>query len=395
HDGQPVLAEHVAWHFRRCAGLPEHAWLRGLARVRSVEALDGERVRFALTEPWYLPADLCAINPCAVRGPGSLDGEGVFQKPVGSGAWAWLPPSEGGRVLHLKGAGGDTNLELVRLTGGPADAMKRLAAGEFHALADGWQDAIARSDFADWSQRPGWRGVRSPGGVVWYVSFSLRGATGNPDLRLALAQAVDRGQLVQDAESGFATPCATWLAPQCALWPQASASVRKVQPPLTAALTLLLGENPRERRLARALIAQWKAAGFHVQTLEPEGAERAALLESGEYDLRIECTWGLPYDPDLSLQARFLPEPSAANAATRREFGVDPILRRWTRAAATTDDEEVRRTAFQAIQDRIDQTAPIIPLFVPDRLVLYQPAVLAIKATSDLYRIQVDEVSGP
>ncbi|MEZ6021233.1 MAG: ABC transporter substrate-binding protein [Planctomycetota bacterium] len=387
-DGSPVLAEQVAWHFRRCSGVPEHAWLRGLARVREVQATGERSLRFVLSEPWYLPGDLCAINPCAVRGPGALDGEGRFVAPSGSGAYAWRGPAEAGRVLRFEGRAGGGPVQLVRLDGAGDSTREVIDTARLDALADGWEDAIVRSEFEALRHRSGWQGKVFPGSSVWYLSFSLSGPSAQAPLRRALAAAIDRDALVRSAEAGFAQACSTWMPPQCAFWPAARPVPASAESsvPHPARLVLLAERGARAERIGRVLVEQWRAAGWNVELEVAEGPMYHQRLEDGAYDLRIEKTWGLPYDPDISMQARFLPELGHQSAARSRDYGVLPRLRELTLAAAVASDEESRRGVFAQFQRCIEESAAIVPLLVPDRLALWQPDRLTWALGADLYR---------
>lgn len=386
-NDKPVIAEEVAMHFRRCAGMPEHAWLRGLNLVQSIRALDSRTVQFRLREPWYLPADLCAINPCAVRGPDAIDGEGEFIAPSGSGAWIWDEPDQEGKVLVFVARNGKQRIRLYRVkgSGDPWSLMKR---GQVHAVVDGWRDAIPREEYKGALERPGWSGARHTGSSVWYLSFSLAGPSANPDLRRFLAGAIDREALVRDAEGGYAMACATWTAHEGMGWPSAQAApiAEHPSPDPKSVLTLLVQQEDRPERLGRTLVAQFHAAGQPVKLVVENEERYRERLEQGLYDLRLEHTWGLPYDPDLSLQARFLPDVGHANASSKREYGVDPVLRACVLRASQSIDETERRRAWADFQHHMDSQASIIPLLVPDRLALFRADVLQLELSSDLYR---------
>jgi ABC-type transport system substrate-binding protein len=100
HDGSPVTAEAVRQHFQRWVGLPEHDWLSCNQHIVAVRAEGPQTLRIVMDEPRALLPDLCAINPCAVRAPSTLDFEGNFVKPIGSGPFVFESVEEDGSVLH-------------------------------------------------------------------------------------------------------------------------------------------------------------------------------------------------------------------------------------------------------------------------------------------------------
>ena len=110
------------------------------ARDDFAYCLVGEReLRIELDRPAALLPDLCAINPTAIRGPGALDREGTFVRPVGSGPFRAVGVREDGRILRMQAHRPGTPLfvDLVRLADGedPCDLVQR---GEVDAVVSSW-----------------------------------------------------------------------------------------------------------------------------------------------------------------------------------------------------------------------------------------------------------------
>ncbi|MEZ6014884.1 MAG: ABC transporter substrate-binding protein [Planctomycetota bacterium] len=392
-DGRAVTAAEVVAHFRRVIGLPEHAWLRGLARVEALTAPSEREVCFALREPWPLLADLCAINPCAVRGPGTLDGSGEYVSACGSGPWRYRALADGGARVVLEAARGPartlelTSIPPVVVLGVESNAaLDALRNGTVDVLADGWHELVPRASFAAERARAT-ASLCVPGSSVWYLSFRLAGPTASRPLRRALAASIDRDGLVRDVELGYAEPCFGWAAPGVTAWPASRApEAEPVEVVPRERLRCVASDNEREAALARALTAQLRAAGFDVELQVVGGAALAGLIEAGAYDMRLERTWGVPYDPDLSLQARFLPATASPSAAAARDFGVDPELRRLVTALVAATDDARRIGLETQIQRHIEAAAPIVPLYAPMLLGLARNGARLPEVGLDLYR---------
>ncbi|MFG0318888.1 MAG: hypothetical protein ACF8XB_16570, partial [Planctomycetota bacterium JB042] len=207
------------------------------------------------------------------------------------------------------------------------------------------------------------------------------------------ASAIDRRALVETVEGGLAAPCATWAAPSVAVWPASGG----VTPPKRAVrvddpLRLLVEDAPRERRLARALAAQIGATGLEVEVVAETGEELSRRLADGDYDLRIERTWGVPYDPYVSLTNRFLLPSRARTAATDRFHGADPEVSAWVERATRTPDPADLPGIYAAIQARLDDAAGIVPLYAPHRLAVARPGLVGLELDHDLYHLALDRV---
>lgn len=88
HDGSPVTAEAVREHFQRWVGLPEHDWLSCNRHILAVRAEGPQTLRIVMDEPRALLPDLCAINPCGIRAPSTLDFEGGARMRASPSSWS-------------------------------------------------------------------------------------------------------------------------------------------------------------------------------------------------------------------------------------------------------------------------------------------------------------------
>lgn len=393
HDGTPVDAHAVALHFRRVIGLPEHAWLRGLSRVRSID-VEGPRVlRFRLDAPCSLLPDLCAVNPCSIRAPATLDREGEFVRAIGSGPFkVEAADSDGMRLAWTRGKA-RSPVQLVFASGAAADLVDRVLGGELDVVADGWSELVDRSRVAALREDPRVRVLEVPGSSVTYLSFLIReGPTADAAVRAAVASAIDREELVRDVEAGCAEPCATWAAPAVVDWPRATPRASATDVAIDRPLVVVGDGATRDGRLAGAIVAQLARRGIAAQARVLEGAEFAKAIEGGEYDVRIERTWGVPYDPYLSFVNRFSTPTDGATAATKPVAGRDAELARIAEALRGEADPGRHGEMYRKAQARIEEASVVVPLFVAERVGVVRSGVGEIAMGVNLYEIGLEGV---
>lgn len=421
HDGKPVTADAVRVHFQRWIGLPEHDWLAVNRHITGVTTSGDRVVRVHLDQPYSLLEDLCAINPCAIVGPGARDWEGEFQRPMGTGPFRFVSASEDGarwRLERTAAAGAPVEVSFVP-RGRDRTPVDRLLRSEIDAFVGGWDEDLPAEAVAEVASDPRFAVQTAPGSSVAYVSFKLdAGPTADLATRQQIRAAIDRAALIAQVEAGRAEPCTAWAAPSVAFWPHGNGKFGPPPAAVEALPKLTIAAGPGDGRIARiadALAAQLQKAGFPVEVLCPPAAVEAAAkpainapdTESGDVrrarqrawreladaaDLRIQITHGVPYDPHQSLVARFGPVPAKNADQPRPRLGIDPALQALVALAMTTVDENDRVPIYAQIQARLDAEALIVPLYAPHRIVLRRAEVLGIGLDLDCYRVDLSRV---
>lgn len=395
HDGRAVTAPDVAVHFRRWVGLPEHSWLSSNERIRSVEALGAHELRITLDRPHALLPDLCAINPCAIRGPGALDREGAFRRPIGSGPFRFVEVREGGAVLRYELAdpapAPKALLDLVRIDiDGGADPLDALLRGDVDVVLSSWLVPVDPVRAAALRGDARFRVVEAPGSSMRILRLRCTdGPTSDVTLRRRIAACIDRAGLVRDVEHGFADPSTGWAAPSVRIWPQGTppqAPTPGAAPaqPLRFALP---GPARGLRRLAQAVAAQLTAGGIPVELVASEPRARGdATAEGPPPDLWLEATHGVPYDPHTTIVSRFLPRPAATTAERAQFVPLDARLHELIAAAVAIPDEQAREAVYAQIQQRLDEAALLVPLYAPRRIGVLVASAPEPVWDHDLYR---------
>lgn len=231
----------------------------------------------------------------------------------------------------------------------------------------------------------------SPGSCLISLGFRTEsGACADEMLRKTIRGAIDRQELVQQVELGHADPSLSYSAPSIAIWP---ASTTRVDPPrpkerVRPALRLLArADSDFQPALAHAIAMQLRLASRSTDVVLLRGEAFARAVESGAFDMRIESTWGVPYDPDISLGARFGPPLRRRAAATPSTSGRDARVTELVIAAQCEWDEVRRTRIYGAIQERIDEVALLVPLYAPRRFALLRADLPPPVLDHDLYRI--------
>ncbi|GJM20501.1 MAG: glutathione ABC transporter substrate-binding protein [Planctomycetota bacterium] len=408
HDGTPVTASAVALHLRRWVGLPEHAWLRAATHITRWEVRGPHTLVLHTDEPVALLPELCAINPTAVTAPGCVDGQGVRVASFGSGDYRLVGESEAGSVLHYArwehGPGdvsGPETLELRRL--GDLDghaALDLLEQGQLDVLMDSWAGNLPRERLAALARDRRFVLREAPGSGLLYLSFRSGEGAPSRELRRAVAATVDREQLVRDVERGRAAAAWNLAAPSVTAWPSArphdvAATVASEFPSSETLRLILRAEEARDLLLGASLQAQARRHGCTLTLLPLQPDDYDDALNRGAYELRLEQTWGVPYDPWISLVARFLPPLEAPTATSTRAWDTHDRLTELVRAAAAEPREAPRQERLRALQAELHEEAYVIPLYAPSRLAIQRRDTPPLALSHDLYRLRFAEPATP
>lgn len=400
HDGSSVDARSVRLHMQRWIGLPEHDWLLASRAIRAVEEDGDGAVVLRIDPPCDVLPDLCAVNPAAITAPGTRDFEGEFATPIGSGPWAWEGVREDGRVIRVVRWNERENkrstarvIDLVRYEQPDCRILVQdLLAGTIDAIVESWYVKIPRDLVTELVADPTLRFVEGPGSSTVYLYFRLdTGPCADVRVRRAIADAIVREELIDRTEDGHADPTHTWAPPGCADWPASRAeSTDGVRPAVDAPVRLLArgdSNGSDQLDLARAIAEQCASAGIDVRVVEARGAAYGEAVRGGLFDVRIETTWGMPYDPDLSLRARFLDPLTYPSATTPPVHGREPRTAELVRDLAVATDQAARVRARDAVQAHLDEQAIVVPLFVPRRIAVVRRGIGGTPLDRDLYRL--------
>jgi hypothetical protein len=283
-----------------------------------------------------------------------------------------------------QGKPGLARLEFRTLPSGESEStagLDMLRRGDVDVVVDGEGPRLCRDALAEVEASGRYRVFRGPGsGTMFLLLNTERGPFADPDVRRRLAAAIDRAVLVERAERGWAEPTTTLFRGGWAGWP---AEGRAAPPAAGPAATrrpvrLLLARDAsaRMRRHAELLRGMAAEAGLDlvVDLVDGRDALRRRTAE-GDWDAAYRSTHGAPYDPFVMLQALFLDRPAGRTASSSPAIWRDEALRASIVDALSATDGARRRAAFAAIQARLDDQVPLVPLVVPQRVAVAVPGV--------------------
>lgn len=396
HDGTPVDANAVAAHIRRWLSNPAHRWIGASRRIQRVEVHSPRELTLHLDRPYALAPDLCATNPCGIVGPGAFDRDGDFVRPIGSGRFAFRSASADFDRLRYDGVDPRTGarsgrgIELVRIGHPPrVDPVALLRRGDVDVIVDSWLTQIPREHVDALRADTAFDFHAGVGSAVRYLAFNTE--TLSRPMRARVAAAIDRAALVDAVEAGHAVPCTTWVAPSVAVWPDSDGpTVRAGDAALGRPLRVLASTKfAADGPLARAVAAQLTAAGIPAEaSVADRSGDYPARLGAGDYDVRVERTWGVPYDPFITLVARFgTPDEGVDPRLPPREGSA--ALTRLVDAMAAEPNDDARRAHFGAIQALVDRDVLAVPLYVPKRYAVVRKGFADVRLTHDPYRSDV------
>jgi nickel transport system substrate-binding protein len=382
-DGSPLDAESVRLHLERVAGLPEHAWITSAARITDVVALSPRELRIDLERPTALLHDLCAINPFSITAPACHSREGERVAAIGAGPYRLDAFGESPWKLTRTSNADAALAPVVDLVPFPRpdarDFLAAFRAGTIDAFADGAYEVVPRESLDSLRSIPGVRVHDFPGGTLVYLSFRGSGPAADSALRAAVAGSIDREAIVASM-FGAADPIASFSGTEVP-------TSRIRTPTYTAPLRLLVKEGSTDSDIARIVVASLSKAGIPTVLREETTTKHDAALASGDFDLRVERTWGVPYDPHLTLLNRFLPPPKVPSAATSRAVDADPEVTKLVARLADAAYPDEHAKILGEVHRAIDERRVFVPLVAPRRVAVERTGVLRVALDGDTYRV--------
>jgi peptide/nickel transport system substrate-binding protein len=371
-DGTRLAAEDVAATYASIldpATASPHRALLGI--IADVRANGPDGVDFLLREPDPLfPAYLgIGILPA----PLIRAGHPFHHRPVGSGPFALDDWSDPGR-LRLSRRRDGRSLELVAVKDPNVRVMK-LLRGEVQML----QNDLSPELIGFLSEGRGVQVSRGPGVNFSYLGFNLENAdTGRPQVRQALAHAIDRAAILRHLFRGGGRlanglfPPGHWAAhaglegrthdPERARALLAAAGYGPGQP---LRLTLKTSSDPFRVRLATVIQAQLRAVGVDLQVQSYDWGTFFGDIQAGRFQL-YGLTWVGIRNPDIfryAFASAAIP-PDGANRGRYRSPEADRLI-----ATARAEPDLGRQAVFyRELAALLLEDLPYIPLWYEDQV---------------------------
>ena len=391
HDGTPLNAETARFSFDRQMdpGHPAHFptasfqyWKNYFSDIERVEVLDEMTLRLHLRQPNASLISYLAIAPVWLISPTAFDkhGDQLPFHPVGTGPYRFVEWRANEAVIMQRNDDywGEPKAGFERLVMRSiplnTSRLSELLAGKIHGL-----DGVQPSELSDLESDPRFTIYEAPGMNVGYLSFSsFSDKVKDPELRRAIAMAIDRENIVRLALDGHGT-VASYPAPRTyfgipddagPIRHDAEAARRLVAAnPQWQQMTIELATFGQPRtyfpdpaRVASLVRNDLEAIGLNVEIVNREFKSHLYITRRGEFDMCLLGWMSDTADPDSFLSTFFHSRAAIVGSGTNSSFYRNPEMDTLLESALLeTDDEERERIYHQALA-LWERDLPLIPL---------------------------------
>ena len=371
HSGKRLTAQDVAATYRSVLDTQTASPHRGtLEMLERIEVLDDDTLDFYLNRadvlfPGYLSI---GILPAA----GIEAGQGFQRTPMGSGPFRFIRWSDSGTLELERIRDGqefafeqvhDPTMRVLKLLRGEIDLLQNDLPPELlQYLRE--QDAIQVQTHA--------------GSNFAYIGFQLEDeATGNWQVRRAIALGIDREAIIHYVFNGAARPAAALLPPEH--W-AGNAQLENIKPDLERARSLLkqagygphhplrisykTSSDPFRVRIATILQQQLAQVGIEVQVQSYDWGTFYGDIKAGRFQM-FSLAWVGVKSPDIfryAFHSRSLP-PAGANRGRFRNVQVDQLIEQ----AMASPESRQQADLYAQLQARLLEQLPYVPLWFEDQ----------------------------
>jgi peptide/nickel transport system substrate-binding protein len=387
HNGARLTAGDVAATYASILDPATGSPHRGtLALIERIEVLDDDRLDFHLQRadplfPAYLVIGIVPAEAIAQGWP-------LHDHPLGSGPLRLQAWPETGR-LRLRRDADRQLLEFLEVKD-PTVRVLKLLRGELDLIQNDLPAELVRYLAA----QPQLQVQRRPGSNFAYLGFNLQdAATADLHVRRAIAHAIDRRAVIRHVLGGAARPAAALLPPDH--WagdPQlapleydpalARAELARAgygpQHPLR--LTYKTSADPLRLRIATVFQRQLAEVGIEVALQSYDWGTFYGDIKAGRFQL-YSLAWVGIKTPDIfryAFHSASLP-PEGANRGRLADAGVDALI---AAAESATELEEQAR-AWRALQARLLEQLPYVPLWYEDHVVASRRDLVGYRLAAD------------
>lgn len=390
HNGAEMTSADVVWSWNRYM-TPKTDWRclsefdgRGIVKVESVTAPDPHTVVFVLDRPSALFLSSLARTDCAMAGvlhKDSVKADGSFDKPIGTGPFKFAEWRRGESVRLEKFA-------AYAALSGEVDGMagsKRPLVDELHfmvipdmatakaALLSGDLDVVPDVDNADVAELKKTDKVKlsvsSHMGLVGLIMQTRDPVLSNVKLRLAIASAIDKAELVSAVTDGLGKPNGS-IVPTLSSY-HGKVQDEDVRHDLAAAKKLITDAGYKGEKIVMlankrypqsfnaAVVAQQmlQAAGLNVDIEVLEWATQLDRYSKGNYQIQA-----FPYsgrmDPALSYESMTGPKDKQP-----RKLWDNPEVQALLEKSMVVADTAERQAIFDELHRRFLAEMPMIMLY--------------------------------
>ncbi|ESZ28714.1 nickel ABC transporter substrate-binding protein [Mesorhizobium sp. L2C084A000] len=390
-DGTVFDAASCKWNLERWLGLDQFSWMNCSKYFQSLEVIDEHQIAVHFKEPpLALMQELSYTRPPRFLSPKSVDANGKFVEPVGTGPWRQLGADDTQSVFErYDGYWGDKptyqRLE-AKVIPDPRARVAALRAGEIDLVGGFWIAPLTPVE-AKQLEAAGLNVVIDPGNVTLVMAFNpdRTEALKDPQVRKAVSIGIDRAAISQALYQGFARPAGNLFSDALPFaGTQHDAPVRDVAAasallekagwtggpvrskdgtPLTLEIVVSPDAVPGSRVVAEVIQSEMKEIGINLIVRSVDHASKHTDMLERKYDLGFFLTYGAPYDPFGTVVALCL--STFKNDVEGKLFtdpaNLDPLI---NAATAATGDQIA--PSIQKVYDWLRDNDAIAPLvYVP------------------------------
>lgn len=396
-DGQPFNAAAVKANIDAVQRNPEkHAWISLSKKIKSVDIVDDNTVNIVLSEPYYpiltelgLLRPYCMMSPATFINGETKDGVSAF---VGTGPYKLTEHVQNQYATFVSNDeywGGEPKIKTVTFKVLPAGQTAQLALqnGEIDFLYSNYSDAMLDSEtLKSLETNKDYQIVYSePCATRFLMVNASKPETiiADKNIKEAIWYGINKEELSSEILSGLEKPAET-LFPSTAPYCDVKLKERKFD---TAKAKKLIeasgwkmesgseyytknGEKLSVRIEYRTDVAGVKGICEYLQSNLKDigveliliGEEKSAYYDrrkTGDYDLLIDATWGVPYDPQSTMSA--FSAPSSYLTSTQNLENSQEMFD-WINQALVSTDEVKRQELYTKVLNKIQDDACFIPL---------------------------------
>ena len=397
HDGTPFNAEAVQYSYGERGYVTQVKTLQ----LENIEAIDEHTVKFTCVKPMPLPTYLTHVA-WPIVSPTSIDADGNFTQPIGTGPFKFSKHTKGQEVVLEKNEdywGGQEKLEKIIFKIIP-DASTRMMA-----LASGDVDMsikVPESEVKKLEQDPGITVHRKLTTFTDFMQFNCsRPPFDDVNVRKAVAYAIDTEGIVKNilndigvaAQGRPYSPVMMYSSEDIPLYSQdvdkarnilATAGwedkddnrvMKKNGKELEIDLVFSPSWSPRQQKIAEACQAQLAEAGFKVNVKQMEGAAVEQLENEGNFDILMRTgffVWG-PYPHHVKMH----------HSQNYKSHYDNPAYDQLVDQGESEIDEEKKQQIYTAIQKMIMEELPAFYLVHEQKIVATRSNVQGYEITGE------------
>ncbi len=393
HNGDPLTPEDVVWSLERAGTAETGNPIQFVWGKIGNFAIDGTRVT----------ADVLEYEPTLFKWMAFLTGyvmpkkyyeevgaAGFEAAPIGTGPYM-VDSFERNAFVRLKanenywGGAPEFKNVTIKFVTDSASRVAEVESGNSHVTLE-----IPYEEFDRLKEKDGLAGAARPVSDIGMIFINDIEVMTDPNVRKAMAHAIDKQAIVDRLLSGYGVPIDTLQTPDYAAYDASitvaydpemakellAASGYGPDNPVTFKIQTTRGFKPKDYEIIQAIVGLWRRVGIEAEIEVYEIAKHFELRAADQLAPAAFYNWGNAVgDPTTSTGfAMFGPSP---HSVWDGQDTFDMILPLWGEP-----DEAKRIEGWKAVDRHIAENALVIPLFQYVQPILHSASVKVVPHAS-------------